>query len=412
MAARWCPLVEDDRALREALSDTLLLGGHEFVAVDSAEAALPVLAREAFSLVISDVNMPGMDGHQLLGLIRYTLPAPAGVADDRLYGAVDRAVEAMRQGRRRLPGQAVRGAGAARPGGTPCAGPVAGQRGGWSGGPGAGQPAVIELAARSQRSDSTVLISGESGTGKEVLANYIHFSNRRVPASRSSRSTARRDPGQHARGHPVRPRERFLPRAIAAQPGKFELADGGTILLDEISEMPSACRPSCCAYCRSARWSGRCAQADQPGYPRALATTPRPRARKSRRAFPRDPLLSPAGTSRYRRARRTPADILPLAERLLRKHSRKMNLGAVALGPEAAQCLVRQGLASNALELDNAIQRALILQQGGLIQPGRPVPHRADRHAARGPGAGAHAGNATGHPAERRDSVAGRRPGR
>ncbi len=120
-------LVEDDRALREALSDTLLLGGHEFVAVDSAEAALPVLAREAFSLVISDVNMPGMDGHQLLGLIRTRYPHLPAVADDRLRrGRSRRRGDAP--GRRRLPGQAVRGAGAARPGGTPCAGPVAGQR--------------------------------------------------------------------------------------------------------------------------------------------------------------------------------------------------------------------------------------------------------------------------------------------
>ncbi|HHN2310302.1 TPA: sigma-54-dependent response regulator transcription factor FleR, partial [Pseudomonas aeruginosa] len=50
-------------------------------------------------------------------------------------------------------------------------------------------------------------------------------------------------------------------------------------------------------------------------------------------------------------------------------HSRKMNLGAVALGPEAAQCLVRHAWPGNVRELDNAIQRALILQQGGLIQP-------------------------------------------
>ena len=68
-------LVEDDRALREALSDTLLLGGHEFVAVDSAEAALPVLAREAFSLVISDVNMPGMDGLEAMRLILKHAPS-------------------------------------------------------------------------------------------------------------------------------------------------------------------------------------------------------------------------------------------------------------------------------------------------------------------------------------------------
>ena len=63
-------LVEDDRALREALADTLLLAGHDYKAVGSAEDALAAVGGEAFSLVISDVNMPGMDGHQLLGLLR------------------------------------------------------------------------------------------------------------------------------------------------------------------------------------------------------------------------------------------------------------------------------------------------------------------------------------------------------
>ena len=87
-------LVEDDRALREALSDTLMLGGHDFVAVDCAEAALPALEKDAFSLVISDVNMPGMDGHQLLGLIRARYPQ-LPVLLMTAYGAVDRAVEVV-----------------------------------------------------------------------------------------------------------------------------------------------------------------------------------------------------------------------------------------------------------------------------------------------------------------------------
>lgn len=60
-------LVEDDPSLREALGETLLLAGHDFRAVGSAEEALQAAAEELFSLVVSDVNMPGMDGHQLLG---------------------------------------------------------------------------------------------------------------------------------------------------------------------------------------------------------------------------------------------------------------------------------------------------------------------------------------------------------
>ena len=90
-------LVEDDRALREALADTLLLAGHDFRAVSCAEEALEAVAAEPFSLVISDVNMPGMDGHQLLALLRTRQPQ-LPVLLMTAHGAVERAVDAMRQG--------------------------------------------------------------------------------------------------------------------------------------------------------------------------------------------------------------------------------------------------------------------------------------------------------------------------
>ncbi|MCR3797333.1 sigma-54-dependent response regulator transcription factor FleR, partial [Pseudomonas aeruginosa] len=229
-------LVEDDRALREALSDTLLLGGHEFVAVDSAEAALPVLAREAFSLVISDVNMPGMDGHQLLGLIRTRYPH-LPVLLMTAYGAVDRAVEAMRQGAadylvkpfeaRALLDLVARHALGQLPGSE-------------EDGPVALEPAsrqLLELAARVARSDSTVLISGESGTGKEVLANYIHQQSPRAGKPFIAINCAA-IPDNMLEATLFGHEKGSFTGAIAAQPGKFELADGGTILLDEISEMP------------------------------------------------------------------------------------------------------------------------------------------------------------------------------
>src|SRR5690606_14572284 len=90
-------LVEDDRVLRQALADTLEIGGFSYHAVGSAEAALEAVAGESFSLVVSDVNMPGMDGHQLLAQLRRhhpQLPALLMTA----HAAVERAVEAMRQG--------------------------------------------------------------------------------------------------------------------------------------------------------------------------------------------------------------------------------------------------------------------------------------------------------------------------
>ncbi|WP_151688750.1 response regulator, partial [Acinetobacter nosocomialis] len=90
-------LVEDDRVLREALADTLDLGGFAYKAVDSAEQALKVVHEEPFNLVISDVNMPGMDGHQLLAQLRRQQPQ-LPVLLMTAHAAGERAVEAIRQG--------------------------------------------------------------------------------------------------------------------------------------------------------------------------------------------------------------------------------------------------------------------------------------------------------------------------
>ncbi|MFL6533569.1 MAG: sigma-54-dependent response regulator transcription factor FleR, partial [Pseudomonas sp.] len=228
-------LVEDDRALREALADTLLLAGHDHAAVGSAEEALLAVAREPFSLVVSDVNMPGMDGHQLLGLLRARQPQ-LPVLLMTAHGAVERAVDAMRQGAadylvKPFEPKALLDLVARHALGSPA---VEGE------GPVAIEPAsaqLLDLAARVARSDSTVLISGESGTGKEVLARYIHQQSRRANEPFIAINCAA-IPDNMLEATLFGHEKGSFTGAIAAQAGKFEQADGGTILLDEISEMP------------------------------------------------------------------------------------------------------------------------------------------------------------------------------
>ncbi len=361
-------LVEDDRALREALSDTLLLGGHEFVAVDSAEAALPVLAREAFSLVISDVNMPGMDGHQLLGLIRTRYPH-LPVLLMTAYGAVDRAVEAMRQGAadylvkpfeaRALLDLVARHALGQLPGSE-------------EDGPVALEPAsrqLLELAARVARSDSTVLISGESGTGKEVLANYIHQQSPRAGKPFIAINCAA-IPDNMLEATLFGHEKGAFTGAIAAQPGKFELADGGTILLDEISEMPLALQAKLLRVLQEREVERVGARKPIELDIRVLATTNRDLLGEVAAGRFREDLYYRLSVFplAWRALRERPADILPLAERLLAKYVKKMNLGAVSLAADARDALLTHPWPGNVRELDNAIQRALILQQGGQVR--------------------------------------------
>jgi len=361
-------LVEDDRALREALADTLLLAGHDHAAVGSAEEALLAVAREPFSLVVSDVNMPGMDGHQLLGLLRARHPQ-LPVLLMTAHGAVERAVDAMRQGAadylvKPFEPKALLDLVARHALGSPA---VEGE------GPVAIEPAsaqLLELAARVARSDSTVLISGESGTGKEVLARYIHQQSRRANEPFIAINCAA-IPDNMLEATLFGHEKGSFTGAIAAQAGKFEQADGGTILLDEISEMPLGLQAKLLRVLQEREVERVGARKPISLDIRVVATTNRDLAGEVAAGRFREDLYYRLSVFplAWRPLRERTADILPLAERLLAKHVNKMKHATARLSAEAQACLIAYPWPGNVRELDNAIQRALILQQGGLIQP-------------------------------------------
>lgn len=361
-------LVEDDPALRQALSDTLELGGYRHRAVESAESALLALQDDSYGLLISDVNMPGMDGHALLGMVRQRYPQ-VPVLLMTAFAAVERAVEAMRQGavdylvkpfEPRVLLQLV-------------ARHACGQLDEAGQGPVAVEPAsqqLLALAARVAQSDSTVLISGESGTGKEVLARYIHqCSPRAAKPFVAINCAAIPDNMLEATlfGH----EKGAFTGAIASQPGKFELADGGSLLLDEISEMPLGLQAKLLRVLQEReveRVGGRKPIALDI---RIIATTNRDLASEVRDGRFREDLFYRLSVFplAWTALRDRPADILPLAERLLATQATKMRQAAPRLSDEARRCLQTYAWPGNVRELDNAIQRALILQQGGVIHP-------------------------------------------
>ena len=361
-------LVEDDRTLRQALADTLEIGGFAHLAVGSAEEALQAVAREPFSLVVSDVNMPGMDGHQLLaqlGRHHPQLPVLLMTA----HAAVERAVDAMRQGAvdylvkpfepKALINLVERHA----------AGHL---EVGEEEGPVACEPAslqLLELAARVARSDSTVLISGESGTGKEVLARFIHQQSPRAAAPFVAINCAA-IPDNMLEATLFGHEKGAFTGAIAAQAGKFEQADGGTLLLDEISEMPLALQAKLLRVLQEReveRVGGRKPIALDI---RVLATTNRDLVGEVAAGRFREDLYYRLSVFplAWRALRERPGDILPLAERLLARHVGKMRHAPVHLSADARACLQAHAWPGNVRELDNALQRALILQQGGVIE--------------------------------------------
>ncbi|TCQ94316.1 two-component system response regulator FlrC [Pseudomonas sp. JUb52] len=361
-------LVEDDRALREALADTLALGGYRYRAVDSGEAALLALAEEPFALVISDVNMPGIDGHQLLASIRLRDPA-LPVLLMTAFGSIERAVEAMRGGAAdylvkpfeprllldtlaRCCPQARRAPGARQP---VAADPQSRQ--------------LLELASRVARSEATVLITGESGTGKEVLARFIHDQSARADGPFVAVNCAA-IPDHLLEAILFGHEKGAFTGAIAAQPGKFELAQGGTLLLDEISEMPLGLQAKLLRVLQER-------EVERVGARKPLALDIRVLATSNRK------LAEEVAAGRFREdlfyrlsvfplawlpLRERPADIVPLAERLLAVQAARMNRPVPVLSAAARQALAEHPWPGNVRELDNAMQRALILQPGYQLQ--------------------------------------------
>lgn len=361
-------IVEDDAELREALCDTLDLAGYRFKAVDSAEAALALLKLESVDMVVSDVNMGGMDGHALLAEIKQLKPA-LPVLLITAYGAVDRAVDAIRKGavdyllKPFEPDQLldiVARHAASRLAQRGASEPIAES---------ASAKQLLQLAQRVATTDSTVLIMGESGTGKEVLAQYIHRHSSRADKPFVAINCAAIPENMleatlfgHEKGS--------FTGAYASAPGKFEQADGGTLLLDEVSEMDIGLQAKLLRVLQEQeveRIGGRkVIKLDV----RVLATTNRDLGQYVAEGKFREDLYYRLNIFplHWSALRERPEDLIPLAERLLLKHATKMNRIGMTLAPSAHSVLLGHGWPGNVRELENVIQRALILQQGAVIQ--------------------------------------------
>ncbi|HEY2634328.1 MAG TPA: sigma-54 dependent transcriptional regulator, partial [Steroidobacteraceae bacterium] len=225
-------VVEDDAALREALVDTLRAAGLSALCAPDAPGALQLLQNEEIALVISDVQMPGPNGYQLLSSIKQLRP-DLPVVLMTAYGTVAQAVAAMREGatdyivkpfdaqaliemaRRQLALRVL-------PNELVAVAPESKR--------------LVSLARKIAENDATVLITGESGTGKEVYARFIRDHSGRATATYVAINCAA-IPENMLEATLFGYEKGAFTGALGAHAGKFEQAQGGTLLLDEISEM-------------------------------------------------------------------------------------------------------------------------------------------------------------------------------
>jgi two-component system, response regulator FlrC len=353
-------LVDEDPGLRARVREHLSRDHCRLLEAEHGEAALHCLGREPVGIVFASREAQPMGGIEFLRQARGRRPEVPVVLTSS-DGSVQAAVSAMREGATDF---------LVKPFGVTAISERIRQFTQGSRGPADGlvledarSLELLELASRVAASEVTVMLNGESGVGKEVFARYLH-----AHSSRASRPFV----AINCAAIPENMLEAMLfgyergafTGAYESRPGKFELAQGGTLLLDEISEMELGLQGKLLRVLQEReveRLGGkRMLSLDV----RVIATSNRDlRAEVQAGRFREDlyyrlsvfPLTIPP-------LRERPGDILPLARHFLARHGRGIET------PELTSCAAMQLLShswpGNVRELDNVMQRALILRHG------------------------------------------------
>ena len=361
-------VVEDDLSLCDALCDTLEIGGYRVVSARNGTEALIKLGQGRFKLVVSDVQMPVMDGLQLLKNMQHHY-AQTPVLLMTAFGTIPMAVEAMQAGAadylvKPFDAEALVNKVADYVLGHPmAANTVNNQRVVQD----PSMKKLYALTAKVAKTDVTVLLQGESGTGKEVVARYIH-----------QNSTYYQGPfiAVNCAAIPENMLEAMLfgyekgayTGAVQALPGKFEQAQGGTLLLDEIADMDLGLQAKLLRVLQEKEVERLGSHKKIKLNVRILAATNQKlKAQMEQGRFREDlyyrlsvfPINIPPLRDR-------PGDILPLAQALMLRYGQ-----AGKIMPEfdlrAAERMLAYGWPGNVRELENVVQRALILRVGDKI---------------------------------------------
>jgi two-component system response regulator FlrC len=353
-------VVEDDASLREALCDTLELAGYSVKSVSDGNLALKVVEEQPISMVVSDVHMRPVDGNVLLQKLKQrdpNLPVVLMTA----YGSVEKAVEAMRQGAddylvKPFDAEVLVNMVSRYLGNSEVNSDVVAE-----------DPRSIELLALAERvaaSDATVIISGESGTGKEVIARHIHrCSNRHDQPFVAINCAA--IPENMLEAVLFGYEKGAFTGAYQASAGKFEQAQGGTLLLDEISEMDLGLQAKLLRVIQEReveRLGGKKAISLDV---RIVATTNRNIREEVAKGRFREDLFYRLNVFPIHALplRSRSHDIIPLSKFIMSRHWKKQGVSP-RLTEQAVSKLLTHSWPGNVRELDNVIQRAIILMSG------------------------------------------------
>lgn len=362
-------VVEDDQALRDALTASLQISGYTTTAVDCAESALGLLNKGQIpDMIVTDIQMGNMSGIDLLKNIRHNkmnqnnsqLPVILMTA----YGDVSDAVEAMRLGAcdylqkpfeadrlteliesylpKKISGEIV----------------VEDPR----------SKKIFSYARKISNTDSTVLLSGPSGSGKEVLAKFIHQNSDRSENPFVAINCAA-IPENMLESTLFGYEKGAFTGACQACEGKFEQAQNGTLLLDEISEMDLALQAKILRVIQEKEVERLGGKKTIKLNVRIIATTNQDLKQEVANKRFREDLYYRLNVFPIHclSLKERPRDIIPLANSLLAKNSFIAARGGLELSAEACAKLLSYSWPGNVRELDNLIQRIAVLAEDKII---------------------------------------------
>jgi len=377
-------LIEDDETMRDGMSQVLKRAGHDVVCVSNGFDGIKSLSKEKFDLVITDFKMEGMDGMEVLEKVK-SIDENIEVLMITAYGTIDMAVEAMRKGafdyvtKPFSPKEfiirvekAIKFRDAKK---TEARldeenkylrheldiqynfGEIVGAS--------EKMKAVFEMVEKIAKSDSAVMIYGESGTGKEMVARAIHFHS-----NRKDNSFVKVNCGALAEG--VLESELFghekgsFTGAIRRKLGRFELADKGTIFLDEIGDIPTGTQIKLLRVLQEKEFERVGGEETISVDVRVIAATNKDlRIMVEEGKFREDlfyrlqviPIELPP-------LRERKEDIPMLIEHFLEKKSRQLNKKPPRVNEMALKELTNYYWPGNVRELENLMERAVVLCEG------------------------------------------------
>ncbi len=385
--ARKILIVDDDQNMRIALFETLSRGGYEASVAESGRMALEMMSRSLPDLVISDIGMPDMDGIALLKKIREEWPhVPVMLITG--HASIETAVEAMKcgacdylvkpfpldviedsvkrallNGCRSDPALPGNGGGPARPGRreTGKKRPLVGE-----------DPKLKLLMERARTvasSKATVLILGESGTGKEVFARYIHEHSDRAAGPFVALNCAAL-PETLLESELFGHEKGAFTGAVASKKGKFELADGGTLLLDEIGEIPLHLQAKLLRVLQEEEVDRLGGRAPVKVDVHVIATTNRSLEAAVKDGDFREDLYYRLNVIPLRLPplRERPGDIMLLAGHFIKKYSKQYNRVVKRMSDEARERFLAYDWPGNVREMENLVERAVLLSSGEKLE--------------------------------------------